>query len=81
MISPCVAACVDHLTVDSKVKHSKSPPSYLDPILLKSNKEVLVTSMNPEGPDGNMLLVAVSTDVNERRMKVRQFIVFWNPPF
>ncbi|KAF6217295.1 hypothetical protein GE061_001649 [Apolygus lucorum] len=62
-------ACVDKLSVETKVMHSRYPPSYLDPILLKSNKEVLVTSMNPEGRDGNMLVTAVSTDVNERRTK------------
>uniref|UniRef100_A0A146KUZ5 Autophagy-related protein 2 n=1 Tax=Lygus hesperus TaxID=30085 RepID=A0A146KUZ5_LYGHE len=62
-------ACVDKLSLERKVKHSRTSPSYLDPILLRSNEEVLVTSMNPEGRDGNMLVTAVSTDVNERRTK------------
>ncbi|BES90892.1 autophagy-specific gene 2 [Nesidiocoris tenuis] len=62
-------ALVEKQFLDSKPRHGKSPPSYLDPILLKSNKEVIVTSMNPGGKDDNMLVTAMSSDVDERRTK------------
>lgn len=52
-----------------KLHNLKSPPSHLDPILIKSNREVIVTSLNPEGCNSNMFVAAISTQINERRMK------------
>uniref|UniRef100_A0A224XCK3 Autophagy-related protein 2 n=1 Tax=Panstrongylus lignarius TaxID=156445 RepID=A0A224XCK3_9HEMI len=42
---------------------------HLDPVLVKSNKEVIATSLSPEGAGANMLSTAISTTVNERKIK------------
>lgn len=43
---------------------------HLDPVLVKSNKEVTATNLSPEGAAANMISTAISTVVNERKIKV-----------